>query len=128
MPTEAKPFLGLRTTIYTVPDLSLAKVWYSELFDLAPYFDQPFYVGFNVGGFELGLIPSEGDFKPGPGGAVAYWGVADAQVAHARVLSLGAKAVAPLQDVGGGIRTAVVSDPFGNFLGLIENPGSPNPT
>lgn len=46
---------GLRTVIYKVPDLARAKTWYGSTFGIAPYFDEPFYVGFNVGGFELGL-------------------------------------------------------------------------
>ncbi|TMG98319.1 MAG: VOC family protein, partial [Betaproteobacteria bacterium] len=49
--------LGLRTAIYPAPDLQKAKQWYSELLVQAPYFDEPFYVGFSVGGFELGLVP-----------------------------------------------------------------------
>jgi hypothetical protein len=47
-----------------------------------PYFDQPFYVSYSVGGFELGLLA---DGKSGPGGTVAYWGVADADAAMARL-------------------------------------------
>lgn len=50
-------FLGLRTTIYPVTDLAKAKAWYSAVLGVKPYFDEPFYVGFNVGGFELGLDP-----------------------------------------------------------------------
>ena len=47
-------FQGLRTVIYRVPDLAKAKAWYTEAFGVAPYFDEPFYVGFQIGGFELG--------------------------------------------------------------------------
>ena len=50
--------LGLRTVIYPAPDLAAAKSWYSKFLGQAPYFDQPFYVGFSVGGFELGLLPN----------------------------------------------------------------------
>ena len=74
------PFLGLRTTVYPVTDLEKAKAWYSKLLGVAPYFDEPFYVGFNVGGFELGLDPDTSELKPGAGGAVAYWGVEDAVI------------------------------------------------
>ena len=84
-----------------------------------PNFDQPFYVGFGVGGFELGLHP-EGE--PGPGGAVAYWGTADVAAEVARAVGLGATVVAPVQDVGEGIKVATVADPFGNHIGLIQNP------
>jgi predicted enzyme related to lactoylglutathione lyase len=113
--------LGLRTVIYKAPDLARAKAWYSAAFGIAPYFDEPFYVGFNVGGYELGLDPNAGT-PPGPGGAVAYWGVADLDAAVARVVAQGAVLVAPVQDVGGGIRVATVADPAGNPIGLIENP------
>jgi predicted enzyme related to lactoylglutathione lyase len=111
--------LGLRTAIYHVSDLAKAKAWYTEVLGQPPYFDQPFYVGFSVGGFELGLVP---DGKCGAGGAVAYWGVADAAEAVVRLEALGAPVVEKLQDVGEGIRVATVSDPFGNLLGIIENP------
>ena len=50
-------FLGLRTVIYHAPDLAKAKAWYAAAFNVAPYFDEPFYVGFNIGGYELGLNP-----------------------------------------------------------------------
>ena len=51
--------LGLRTTIYKVSDLLKAKSWYAKAFETQPYFDEPFYVGFNIGGYELGLLPEE---------------------------------------------------------------------
>ena len=110
---------GLRTVIYHVTDLAKAKDWYSQVLEQQPYFDQPFYVGYSVGGFELGLVPDE---KSGAGGTVAYWGVADAAAAVAQLEELGAAIVEPLQDVGEGIRVATVADPFGNSFGIIENP------
>ena len=58
----------------------------------------------------------------GEGSVIVYWGVDHAETALARLLRLGATAHAPLQDVGEGIRLATVLDPFGNVLGLIENP------
>ncbi len=110
---------GLRTVIYHVTDLARAKAWYSAVLGQEPYFDQPFYVGYSVGGFELGLVP---DGKSGAGGAVAYWGVSDAAAAVQRMKELGATIREPLQDVGEGIRVATVADPFDNTFGLIENP------
>lgn len=111
--------LGLRTTIYPVPDLAKGKEWYAAMLGIQPYFDEPFYVGFSVGGFELGLIP---DGQPGTAGPQALWGVADAAAGYQRLLSLGAKPLDPVTDVGGGIKVAAVIDPFGNRFGIIENP------
>ena len=53
-------FLGLRTAIYHVDDIAKGKAWYAQVLGIEPYFDQPFYVGFNAGGYELGLQPSAG--------------------------------------------------------------------
>ena len=71
---ETSPFLGLRTVIYYVTDVAKARDWYVQALGIKPYFDEPFYVGFNVGGFELGLHPKE-DTPNGLSGGVAYWGV-----------------------------------------------------
>ncbi|HXU40027.1 MAG TPA: VOC family protein [Blastocatellia bacterium] len=113
-------FQGLRTVIYHVSDLDRAKAWYSSVLGIEPYFDQPFYVGFNVGGYELGLDPNMS--TSGAGGVGAYWGVSDCEAAFNRLLELGASAHSPVQDVGEGIRVATVNDPFGNLIGVIENP------
>jgi len=113
--------LGLRTVVVYVrsEQLEAAKKWYASVVGHEPYYDTPYYVGFNVGGFELGIHP-EGN--PGPGGVCAYWGTADVAAELKRVLELGAKLVSDVQDVGGGIMVATVADPFGNHLGMIENP------
>ena len=120
-PMQRPALLGLRTVIYQVPDVERAKAWYSRALDIPPYFDEPSYVGFNVGGFELGLRPGPRGTS-GRQGVVAYWGVENADVALARLLELGARENEPVQDVGGGVRVATVRDPFGNVLGIIESP------
>jgi len=120
------PFLGLRTAIYFVDDLERAKAWYASLLGISPYYDSPYYVGFNVGGFELGLHPANDKKKPGAGGVETYWGVASMDEAWPRMLAAGAQAVNPPNDVGEGILVAAVADPFGNILGLIENANFPN--
>ena len=112
-------FLGLRTAIYPVLDLSSAKLWYEQVLGIPPYFDEPYYVGFSVGGFELGLIP---DGIPSTNGPQPLWGVPDAQAAFERLLALGATEIEPVTDVGGDIKVAAVQDPFGNRVGIIENP------
>lgn len=111
--------LGLRTAVYAAPDLTVGKDWYTAVLGFGPYFDEPFYVGYEVGGFELGLVPYG---TPGAGGTRAFWGVPDCATALERLLALGATAHESVQDVGGGIRVATVLDPFGNIFGVIENP------
>ena len=117
----ASMFQGLRTVIYAVADLEKAKAWYTQVLSQQPYFSEPFYVGFNVGGFELGLDPDTSNVTPG-NNAIAYWGVSDAQAAYTRLVGLGARARDPVHDVGGEILVATVVDPFGNVFGIIENP------
>lgn len=114
-------FLGLRTVIYHAPDLAGAKAWYTAAFGVAPYFDEPYYVGFQVGGYELGLDPDVSRVTVG-NNAVAYWGVDDIESAYARFLDQGAEPRDPVKDVGGDIKVATVADPFGNVIGLIQNP------
>jgi predicted enzyme related to lactoylglutathione lyase len=104
--------------VYHAPDLAAAKQWYQEILEQLPYFDAPFYVGFNVGGYELGLIP-DGEPARGQG---TYWGVAHADSAFARLLAHGATVHEPIHDVGEGNLLGSVLDPFGNILGVIENP------
>jgi len=111
--------LGLRTVIYPVADLTAARQWYEQVTGVKPYFDQPFYVGFSVGGFELGLLPNG---TPGTAGPQPLWGVTDAKAEFARLLGLGATELEPVTEVGEGIKVAAVKDPFGNRLGIIENP------
>lgn len=113
--------LGLRTAIYPVaPDqLDAAKRWYAQVVGAEPYFDEPFYVGFTVGGFELGLLPGA---TPSVDGPQPLWGVADIDAAYARLIEIGASALESPKDVGDGIRVADLRDPFGNRLGLIQNP------
>jgi catechol 2,3-dioxygenase-like lactoylglutathione lyase family enzyme len=108
---------GLRTVIYPAPDLAAAKAWWTELLGFPPYFDEPFYVGFEIAGYELGLLP---DARAD--GALTYWGVDDVDVAVAAALAIGAEIHAPASDVGDGIVTATVRTPDGSIVGLIRNP------
>ena len=114
-------FQGLRTIIYHVPDLNKAKAWYSAALGILPYFDEPFYVGFNVGGYELGLDPDMTHLAAGSN-VEAYWGVNNIIQTYQSLIEKGAREHAPIQEVGGGIYVATLLDPFGNIFGIIENP------
>jgi len=112
---------GLRTIIYKVPDLVKAKAWYSVAFNVLPYFDEPFYVGFNIGGYELGLDPDLTDVKAG-NNVITYWGVNYADAAFKSLIEKGAREHEAVHEVGEGIYVGSVHDPFGNIIGIIENP------
>lgn len=112
-------FQGLRTVIYAASDLAAAKGWYTQAFGKVPYFDEEFYVGFNIGGYELGLDPN---IALQSGSTVTYWGVEDIDAAYAHLLACGAKEHSAPENVGGDLWVATVHDPFGNVLGIIENP------
>ena len=114
--------LGLRTTIYKVDDIAKAKEWYSKAFLTDPYFDEPFYVGFSIGGYELGLQPDDTPAKDKVESVVAYWGVDNITDTYNRLISIGATENEPPYNVGGDLMTATVKDPYGNILGLIYNP------
>lgn len=113
--------LGLRTCIYKVTDLAKAKDWFASAFNTKPYFDEPFYVGFEVGGYELGLQPTEHS-NPVSENVLTYWGVDDIEKAYAHLLSCGAVEHESPRNVGGEIRVATVVDPWNNVIGIIYNP------
>ena len=115
-------FLGLRTAVYYVSDIQKGRDWYASILGFPPYFDEPFYVGFNVAGYELGLQPTEGEEIVQSSKATVYWGVESCEAALKALLAKGATANEDVQDVGGGIKVASVKDPFGNIFGVIENP------
>ncbi len=123
--STASHFLGPRTVVYFATDIADAAKWYESVVGHGPYFNESFYVGFNVSGYELGLQPG----SPPPASdsmSVAYWGVKDLSAEIARLNKLGAKTLSGKQDVGGGVFVAKLVDPFGNVIGLIENPSFPN--
>jgi catechol 2,3-dioxygenase-like lactoylglutathione lyase family enzyme len=120
-------FLGVRSVVYHVEDLQKAKEWYTKVLGIEPHVDKPFYVGFNVGGFELVLDPDMDGFPKGRN-IIAYWGVEDVKAEHRRLLELGATTLTEPQDVAvntgraPGIIAVTLLDPFGNMFGIIEHP------
>ncbi|GAA4275816.1 VOC family protein [Aquimarina mytili] len=114
--------LGLRTTIYKVSDLDAAKKWYSEAFGRKPYFDEPFYVGFNIGGYELGLLPEGTGENTKSDSVLSYWGVENINEVYQKLLDLGAIEHEKPTNVGGEIVVASIKCPWNNIIGIIYNP------
>ncbi len=126
-------FRGFATISFYADDLDAAKDWYTELLGLEPYYAyphppaQPAYIEFRVGddGDELGFIDRKyapkGAANP-PGGTVMFWHVDDLQGSLKRLLDMGATEYEPLTERESGFNTASVVDPFGNVLGIMNNP------
>lgn len=114
--------LGLRTTIYKVSEVDKAKKWYAKAFDTPPYFDEPFYVGFNIGGYELGLLPDRESTIEKADSVLSYWGVLDIHKTYKKLIDLGAEEHEKPTNVGGELMVASVKDPWNNIIGIIYNP------
>ncbi len=114
----ATKLLGLRTLIFPAPELEKTKKWWASALGFEPYFDEPFYVGFSVGGFELGLDPNADPSL----GQQTYFGVEDIETTFESIKNDGAAVVSEVEEVGSGIKVALLRDPMGNLFGLIENP------
>jgi len=112
-------FKKLRSVIYKTDDLAAAKEWYIKATGIHPYFDQPFYAGFDIHGCELGLDPDMSNSNPG-NQSVAYWEVEKLQEVINTLAGIGGAVVQPRTNVGGEIHVAIIKDPFGNYIGLIE--------
>src|SRR5579863_6580403 len=110
--------LGLRTVIYPTSDLAASTAWWTQFLGFSPYFDEPFYVGFSVAGYELGLLP---DADPADG-VLTYWGVDDVDAAMSAATDSGATVHGAPSDVGDGIITATVRLADGSVVGFIKNP------
>lgn len=108
----------LRTVIYHCNEIDKAKQWYISFTGITPYFDEPFYVGFDINGFELGLDPDMTNVEAG-NHTTTFWSVDDINAAIEKALQLNATLIQPVTNVGGSIETAIVQDPFGNHIGFI---------
>jgi len=117
-----KDFKAIATNVYKVSDLEKGKAWYTKAFGIKPYFDEPFYVGFNVSGYELGLLPEEEKKSVKGDGSISYWLVDDIEGMYKRFIDAGATDHEKPNSVGGELMVGSVKDPWGNIIGLIYNP------
>ncbi|MGH2895769.1 MAG: VOC family protein [Solirubrobacteraceae bacterium] len=110
---------GIKTVLHPVSDLATAKQVYTALLGIPPQHDSSFYVGFDVEGQHIGLVPGGG--PQGMTSPVAYWHVPDIEAKLAEVTGAGASVKEPAHDVGGGRLVASFTDLDGNELGLIQD-------
>jgi predicted enzyme related to lactoylglutathione lyase len=110
---------GIKTVLHPVSDLTAAKTVYAALLGVPPEVDSSYYVGFEVAGQHIGLVPTGG--AQGMTSPVAYWHVPDIEAKLAEVTAAGATMKEPPHDVGGGRLVATVTDPDGNVLGLLQD-------
>ena len=109
---------SMQTVIYPVKDLAQAKTVFAGLLGVEPLMDAPYYVGYRVGGVDVGLDP--GGHSQGMTAPVPYWNVDDIQASLQGLLEAGATVQQPVRDVGGGKLVATVTDADGNPIGLIQ--------
>lgn len=111
--------LGARTILHPVSDLAAAKAMYTALLGVEPQADAEYYVGYDVNGQHIGLVPGGG--PQGMTAPVAYWHVSDIEAKLAEVTAAGATLKDPPKEVGGGRIVATFTDPDGNVIGLLED-------
>src|SRR5262245_57386363 len=110
---------GIKTVLHPVSDVASAKTVYTALLGVPPQYDDTYYVGYEVGGQHIGLLPNGG--PQGMTCPVVYWEVPDIEAKLAEVTAAGATVKEPAHDVGGGRLVATVTDPDGNVLGLLQD-------
>jgi predicted enzyme related to lactoylglutathione lyase len=110
---------GIKTVLHPVSDLEKAKPVYTALLGAPPQHDASYYVGYDVAGQHIGLVPNGGpQHMTSP---VAYWHVPDIEAKLAEVIAAGATVKDSVRDVGGGRLVATFTDPDGNVLGLLQD-------
>jgi predicted enzyme related to lactoylglutathione lyase len=108
---------GIKTVLHPVSDLAKAKAVYVALLGIEPQADASYYVGFDVDGQHIGLVPGGG----GMTSPVSYWHVSDIEAKLAEVTAAGATVKESPHEVGGGRLVATFTDPDGNVLGLLQD-------
>jgi predicted enzyme related to lactoylglutathione lyase len=106
---------GVRTVVYPVKDIAAAKALFRRLLGVEPYADTPYYVGFKMGGQDIGLDPN-GHRE----GMTVYYQVDNIQESLQSLVDCGATVIQEIKDIGGGGLIASVKDENGNLIGLVQ--------
>jgi predicted enzyme related to lactoylglutathione lyase len=107
---------GVKTIIYPVKDMARAKMQFRTLLGVDPNGDQPYYIGFQVGDQDIGLVPNSPE-----AGMTAFYHVDDIKQSLQSLQEAGSQTLREITDVGGGRMVASVRDADGNIIGLIQD-------
>lgn len=110
---------GIKIVLCPVSDLAKAKATYAALLGIQPQADSEYYVGFDLGGQHIGLVPGGG--PQGMQTPVAYWQVSDIEAKLTEVTAAGGVVTEAPHPVGPGRTVASFTDPDGNVLGLVQD-------
>jgi predicted enzyme related to lactoylglutathione lyase len=110
---------GIKTVLHPVSDVTKAKAVYTALLGQPPQTDESYYVGYEVAGQHIGLVPGGG--PQGMTSPIAYWHVPDIEAKVAELTAAGATVKEAPHDVGGGRLVASVTDADGNVLGVLQD-------
>ncbi len=102
----------IQSLVIPVSDLAAAKAIYNVLLG-EPHTDQPYYVGYNVNGFEVALAPGDP-----AGGPVAFADVDDLDATRDALVAAGATERDAPRQVAPQARVCVLTDVDGNPFGL----------
>jgi hypothetical protein len=103
--------------VYSAKELASTKQIFSKFLGVEPYVNEPYYVGYRVGGLEIGLDPNAQNVGP-----ITYMDVEDIKSSLQEIITLGAVSQQDVKDVANGLLVASVKDKDGNILGFRQNP------
>ncbi len=109
---------GFSTVLLPATNLTASRELYQGLLGVEPTVDTPYYVGFDIDGQQIGLVPGATVVRP-------HLHVPEMGAAVQRITEAGGLVVDAPHEVGGGRLVAVVRDMAGAEIGLIADPASP---
>lgn len=105
---------NFQTVLLPTSDLAASRALYIELLSVQPNADSDYYVGFDVDGQQIGLVPGSTDVQP-------HLHVDDLEASLKVITDAGGTVVDGPRAVGGTRRVAVVRDAYGAQFGLTHD-------
>ena len=110
---------GLNALLFPTSDPARMKRLLSVVLGGEPAFDDAYYVGWQMGGLNIGLDPN--GRTRGMAGATPFFDVEDIRATVDALKALGATLEEDVRPVGGGMLVAILSDQEGNMIGLSQS-------